>query len=269
MPLSDLITPSAPRSLPFVPRVIYQALVADASNDYGAVSDKIHPENYKLELSSVDEKEWQDALKAVGDALDRLHFLAVAIRKASAKRLEYDVNTFLTEEDALFRRDAASYVRWKFPGARKALCEQLGDSIAVRRRMLWNKRRHEKKLAMRRTADVVAPTPVEYSDSVATTSKPVHPITVSNQATNAKPPPGTATIASRPADRKLLMRHITKSPRTILTSIRSSAPSSAETSFEYPPAPRAKPHAKLVPCPYCCTPLETAKLRTPKNNYWL
>jgi hypothetical protein len=233
------------------------------------VLDRKYPENYKLELSSVNMKEWKDALKAVEDALDRLHFLAVAIRKASAKRLEYDVNTFLTEEDALFRRDAACYVRWKFPGARKALCEQLGDSIAVRRRMLLNKRRHEKKLAMRRAADVVAPTPVEYSDSVATASKPVHPIPVSNQVTKAKAPPDTATIASRPAAQELLMRHITKFPRTPLTSIRSSAPSGAEFSFEYPPAPRAKPGAKLVLCPYCCTPLEAAKLRTPKNNYWL
>jgi hypothetical protein len=222
--------------------------ISDISNDYRAVVDILHPENYKLELSSVDAEEWRDALEAVGDALDRLHFLAVAIRKVSAKRLEYDANTSLTEQDALFRQDAVSSIRRMFPEAQRSLSEQLGESIAIRRRMLLNKRRQ---------------------DDTGTGPKPFQPIPVSSQATKVRLTSKIETIASRPISPESLGRHIMKPPRTALIPVRSSAPSGAEMSFEYPPPPRTEPHAKFVSCPYCFTPLEADKLRAPENNYWL
>lgn len=96
---------------------------------------------------------WEDAATAIDSALNRLHFLAAAIRKSSAKQLEYNVATFLSEYDILFHKDAVLLVRWRFPSARKGLCQQLGDSIAVRRRMLLQKHHHAKKLTVRRVLD--------------------------------------------------------------------------------------------------------------------
>lgn len=96
---------------------------------------------------------WDDATRAIDAALDRLHFLAVAIRKASAKTLEQTVGTFLTDDDIVFRRDAAILLRRRFPAARTALCQQLCDSIAVRRRILLQSNRHAKRLAIRRVAE--------------------------------------------------------------------------------------------------------------------
>lgn len=79
---------------------------------------------------------WEDASRGVDSALDRLHIVAVAIRKASAKKMNHTVTTILAEQDFAFRKDMMSLVRYRFPAARKGLCQQLGDYMAARRRML-------------------------------------------------------------------------------------------------------------------------------------
>lgn len=95
----------------------------------------------------------EDASRAINSALDRLHSLAVIIREISAKRVEYTVSTFLTDDDTVFRRDAASLVQWRFQAAGKGICQQLGDSIAVRRKILLMKNLHAKELTVRRVTE--------------------------------------------------------------------------------------------------------------------
>lgn len=93
-------------------------------------------------------KRWNDEQSDIAGALTCLQTWAVLIKK------QPQVSTFLTADDVLFRRDAASFVRWRFPAARKALCQQLGDGIAVRRRMLLQSNRHAKWLPFIRSAQI-------------------------------------------------------------------------------------------------------------------
>ncbi|KAI9639942.1 hypothetical protein NHQ30_011672 [Ciborinia camelliae] len=60
---------------------------------------------------------WANCCQAVNSTLDLLHFVAVAIRKASAKNIDDMVATLLTEEDIVFRRDIVYLVRYRFPTA--------------------------------------------------------------------------------------------------------------------------------------------------------
>lgn len=63
------------------------------------------------------------------------------IKKKSAKQVNHIMTTFLTEEDRVFHRNMTTLVSYKFPAARKSLCKQLGDFIAVRNRMLAKDKR--------------------------------------------------------------------------------------------------------------------------------
>ncbi|KAI1145749.1 ankyrin [Nemania diffusa] len=194
----------------------------------------MHPE--KLQAAII---RWEDAATAIDSALNRLHFLAAAIRKSSAKQLEYNVATFLSEYDILFHKDAVLLVRWRFPSARKGLCQQLGDSIAVRRRMLLQKHHHAKKLTVRR--------------------RMVRQLNV--------PPSGT-TKASRPDPHAPALRQIHLPKRPALTTLISAVSTSHADSFEYPPQPRANLGESRVQCPYCLMPLDNVKLQDRRDEYW-
>lgn len=67
--------------------------------------------------------------------MDVLKRMKAVIRRTTAKRLEYNVGTFLTKEDDRLRKDAASWVQTRFPAARQGLCKQLGDILVLRREM--------------------------------------------------------------------------------------------------------------------------------------
>ena len=99
----------------------------------------------------------------------------MATRKVSAKRLDHTLTFLPTEEDLVFRRNIPSLVRHRFPAARKELCQQLGDSIAIRREMLLQDQRHAKRLAVRRMpedarADMASPKPQALTTVTSTIS---------------------------------------------------------------------------------------------------
>lgn len=219
--------------------------------------------------------EWDDALKAVDSALNRLHFLATAIRRASAKQLEYNVQSILTDEDVLFRRDVGRLVRWKFPAARKGLCEQLADSIAVRRRILIRKHRHSKKLAIRRTPK--STDSAHQTNSAQTSPGKDQQKIPAQTGRELDVPSTTGTLASLPNLQDATLRKVLAPGKPALSSVVSSASFSAEESFEYPHPPKAKAGEKHVSCPYCLKPLDVGKLVPPKrqgpkspemNEYW-
>lgn len=217
------------------------------------------PDTTELRPSLKVALKWEVVLRAVDSALDRLHFLATAIRRASAKRLEYNVGSFLTDEDVLFRRDAASFVKWKFPEARKTLCQQLGDSIAVRRRMLLQRNRHAKKLAVRRTPETATPATHQHNVqlSLQATDRQVNERIVHG----VNLPSGAGTRASKPNPQAVVLRQIFVPARLALSSTISSSSSTPGDMFEYPNPPKVKDGEKHTPCPYCLKPLETAKLK--------
>ncbi|KAI0105098.1 hypothetical protein GGR51DRAFT_203181 [Nemania sp. FL0031] len=210
---------------------------------------------------------WEDATTAIDSALNRLHSLAAAIRKASAKQLEYNVATFLSDDDILFHKDAISLVRWRFPAARKALCQQLGDSIADRRRMLLRKYHHAKKLTVRRVPDK---SPLAQQDP----NFDVEPGTAADLSPEKRMvrqldvPISGITKASRPDPHAPILKQIHFPKRPALTTLISTICTSQEDSFEYPPRPRANPGEARVQCPYCLMPLDNVKLQNRGDEYW-
>ncbi|SPN98625.1 uncharacterized protein DNG_01670 [Cephalotrichum gorgonifer] len=212
---------------------------------------------------------WEDALRAIDSALDRLNFLAAAIRKASAKQLEYNVTTFLTEEDIVFRRDISALTRWRFPAARRSLSSQLGNSIAIRRRILLNKHRHAKKLAIRRPAVEAAP-PTKKIQDVGPDPKRAeyHPAREDRPARYIDVPASSVTKASKPDTRSPALRNLHLPKRPALTSVVSAVSAAPEDSFEYPPPPDTKGGETRIQCPYCLIPLDLRELGRKGDEYW-
>jgi hypothetical protein len=199
-----------------------------------------------------------------------LHFIAAAIRKASAKKLEYNITTFLTEEDIVFRGDASSLVRFRFPAARKSLCQQLGDSIAARRRILLLHHRHAKKLTIRRN---VSPGPGarqrhnDEPDARPTAEQPLRNMMLRNLSV----PASGMTKASRPDPGAAALRHLhlPERRRPALTTLISTVTSTHHhDSFEYPSPPKANEGESRVQCPYCLKPLDSAEMGSDTTRAW-
>jgi hypothetical protein len=210
---------------------------------------------------------WEDALRAIDYALDRLHFLGAAIRKASAKRLEYNVTSYLTEEDALFRKYAAAVVKRNIPQARSSLHEHLGDTIAVRRKFMVRKHRHATKLSFRRDPQA-RKSPERGFDNAAMPQV----ATVSEHAGVMRAsvaPQSAVTRASKPNRLAPALKQIFLPTTPVLPSIISSASSVLDDSIEYPECPQVKDGEKDVQCPYCLKPLPAVQLKSPKkDDYW-
>ncbi|EXA53638.1 hypothetical protein FOVG_01376 [Fusarium oxysporum f. sp. pisi HDV247] len=210
---------------------------------------------------------WEDASQAIDSALDRLHFIAAAIRKASAKQLEYSITTFLADDDIVFGRDAATFVRLKFPSARTGLCEQLGNSIAVRRRILLHKHRHAKRLAVRRVVEAV-PSLKQTNGPEPKSTPTASPPTTDGVMHNLKVPASGVTKASRPDPQAPVLRHLRLSKRPALTTVISATPTAPGDSFEYPPPPKTQEGETRVQCPYCLMPLDIRELKNKGHEYW-
>lgn len=199
--------------------------------------------------------------------MDRLHFLGAAIRKASAKRLEYNVTSYLTEEDALFRKYTAAVVKRNFPQAHSSLHEQLGDTIAVRRKFMFRKRRHATKLTVRRDPQASkspergAGNPAKPQVAIASGHGREMRASVATQS--------AVTKASKPNRQAPAFKQIFRPTTPILPSIISSASSVHDDSIEYPECPKVTDNEKHVQCPYCLKALPAVQLRgTKRDNYW-
>lgn len=210
---------------------------------------------------------WEGILRAIDSALDRLHFVAVAIRKASAKKIEYNLAIVLTDQDIVFRRDVAALVRLRFPAARRSICQQIGDSIAARRRMLFQKHIHAKKLTIRRV--VTGGPPSKQRHSSEPDFKPVGSTPAKDRiARNLSVPATGATKASRPDPQAPALKHLHHPKRPALTTVVSEISTSQQDSFEYPPPPKANDGDTRVQCPYCLMPLDHRELERKGYEYW-
>lgn len=199
-------------------------------------------------------------------ALYRLHIVAVAIRKASAKKLTHTVTTILTEQDVAFRKNMVSLVRYRFPAAREGLCQQLGASIAARHRMLLQKKRHAIRLVVKRVPKTVSfanqgkdhhlkPTPATTEQGKD--RRPRNPTVVTGLTTASRPDP------EAPAIKRLQL----PSPSTMTTVI-STISTMQQDSFIYPPPPTASEGETRIQCPFCLTALERRSSEKERNDHW-
>ena len=207
-------------------------------------------------------------LSSMDSALSRLHFLANAIRKASAKRPEQDQLSFLSENDKLFRDVAVAYVKRECPDARPSLKEHVSNFIAERRRALLQRNRHAKKLKMRRRLNQ---TPSSKTEPPKVSSNEKFVKTRPPRAEVLRMPPSEsgskATRASK-LDGRLALQQINRKPALSIRSSGSSRQQISE-SVMYPDPPKIAPGNKHVQCPYCLEPLPVSEMRKPPvNEYW-
>ncbi|KAM7190915.1 hypothetical protein V8F33_009226, partial [Rhypophila sp. PSN 637] len=207
---------------------------------------------------------------ATMSTLDRLHFLAKAIRKSSSKQPNAKLFEFTNDDDVYFRNIAVMYVKLTCPRARPSLREHLGDTIARRRRALLVKGRHAEKLKSNRRGPLSARTNTQGqsepagSDTNALISHGYPRSAFQPSITGSK-----ATEASKPDARAL--RRIMK--RGAL-SIQSSGILQRDVllTIQYP-TPPPLPHGDInhVRCFYCLEPLPALEIRkgiSDDNKYW-
>ncbi|KAI9148358.1 hypothetical protein HJFPF1_12189 [Paramyrothecium foliicola] len=186
---------------------------------------------------------WEEICPAVHLALDRVHFIGVAIRKESAEKLDHAIATFLTVDDMVFRSDITSLVHHRFPAARKGLCQQLGDSIAVRRRMLLRSNHTQKCLPSDFTNRIAHPQQTLIASALTKASGPDPQVPVLGQLQLPKPSAlaTVTTTISKPQD----------------------------DLFGYPPLPPASEGKARFQCPLCLLPLARKKSEEENNDIWM
>lgn len=220
---------------------------------------------------------WEKSWEAIAKALDRLHFLASVIRKASAKRLEEDLLKFMSDEDIRFQDFAVSFVRKEFPKARQSLTDHIGTCIATRRRALLRRNRHAEKISQRRAPSAPSVEPTLHKTLNIEVQSPDILQGVDRDrpqaASQAHNLPSGATRASsiRVA---LPPRHILERKSQFTTASSGWGRQDNVTASEYPPSPRLREsEGKLsdarIPCPYCRESLSVeCTKRNGKNKLW-
>lgn len=218
----------------------------------------------------------RSSLSAIDSALDRLHFLARAIRKASSGIQEQEPLNSRNDDDKIFRDIATSYVKWKCPHARPSLRDHMGDTIAERRRILLQKYLHALRLKKRRSPK---PSHVRVPEQRLMPFDKKHAAKLPiREAANLQIQGGMshglssaaasrATEASKMDGRAALQRIYQKPALSIRSS--GSSQHRISSAAEYPDPPRIGDGEKSVQCPYCLEPLSVANIRRgAKNEYW-
>jgi hypothetical protein len=111
-----------------------------------------------LRDQNLEEEVWTAAEQAIDD----LHVMAAAIRRSSVQSQKYNLSSrFERDDDLYFEEHATLLVKREFSNAQRSLCEQLGASIAVRRKRLFRKKLHEEKLSTWREQVPVSSRPLK------------------------------------------------------------------------------------------------------------
>lgn len=212
---------------------------------------------------NYDGKPWE----AVGAAIDTLIELASAIRKSTVSKqgLRWSSH-FRRPDDAYLGEMTKLLVRKRFPDARRSLTDQLGYSIFVRRRRLMYQQSHEAKIPYLRHG--TSPLP---SDNGTVTSRferrqqPAKSFAVNERRKVSSPfkpqiinPPPPNTELSK--INKILLERRARTPTT-LSGRSNGSTSCEEREPEYPKYPSFERDEEYCSCPYCFTPLLTAKMK--------
>ncbi|KAF6825962.1 hypothetical protein CPLU01_09954 [Colletotrichum plurivorum] len=174
------------------------------------------------------------------------------------KPAEDDATELTISDDAVFRDQVVLWVRHRLPAARKELCQQLGDSIVVRRRMILQRSPHSNRVAKRRERDE---TQVKEETKAYLAAGPGSSPVVKQSYPTAGQSPGGWTMASRPDPKNRIMTSLLRVPEMHApphapTPAISTISTRQDGSLEYPPAPVASKGATSVQCPYCLRGLE-------------
>ncbi|RDW74909.1 hypothetical protein BP6252_06051 [Coleophoma cylindrospora] len=246
---------------------LLQMLARNLQYIYAEDVDKSKPPS---SLASIrDQTLKNDACAAAEQAIDDLHFMAAAIRRSSVQSVKYNLSSSFERDDELyFEGFATLLVKREFPNTRHSICEQLGASIAVRRKRLFRRKLHEEKLSTRRGKAPFGSRSAE--NATGAVAKP----SLSPSQANVRPNPlplqrlkgankPTGSGDSRSRLESTAARNYLKGPSLSTVSMGSSV---RNTTIDYPLKPKHSEDDKFCACPYCARPLEVKKLK--KDKYW-
>ena len=234
-----------------------------------SVSKALHLRNVlskPKEAEKFSEGSSSERLHLVEEVISSLQRVSSAIRKSAAQSRNLRAANFIEKDDdgcnisPHLERQAIRMVQYKFNDADRSICELLGISISLRRNRFLYRRRHQAKLASKRTAP--------RAPSIGTT--------IDNQR-DSNILPGRAmrySFSKLPPAIRALSSHKTKSQRSVAlsstiatahdrakfvlpqpASMVSSVSSPHDAHFDYPPAPILEIGRTEVDCPYCLEPL--------------
>ena len=232
---------------------------------------KVSNDSILTVLDEYNLKAITSALVAIEAALDRLHFLATAIRRASIQSNRYDLSSSNRDSDAYFEQMATLLVRRRFPHAKGTLHEQLGASIAVRRKRLIHRLRHAEKLSFKRERTKSSRPQKNETVQLTLTRQGGHDNFSSPRGMGSAVGATSVTNYSK-MDAGKAWNRIRRPPALSTISIGSSVQDvSIEHLYPEPPKFDSSDSQIRVPCQYCRRPLLAVMLRDKdggKSRYW-
>ncbi|KAM0420431.1 hypothetical protein ACHAPT_011852 [Fusarium lateritium] len=213
------------------------------------------------------------ALEAIQEAMDRLHRLAIVIRRSSASSFAPRVKGFAlqTDADENAELDRLILLRLKgiLPGIGESLARQLVESISHRRLRLLYQRRHQKKLGRRRPVH-----PPQGQSSEVQEEKHLPPPSMqTNEVTGENKTDGKASVCSKSQaysdtahsglDLSAFQLHHTEDlvgipDNTTVTSV--------AQDYSYPSPPVIQGSAKSTRCNWCFEEVLASQLQIP--GWW-
>ncbi|EGX50304.1 hypothetical protein AOL_s00076g68 [Orbilia oligospora ATCC 24927] len=219
-----------------------------------------------------------EVIEAASASLDRLQNLATVIRKSSAQSRNLRSKALSSDDELNFKDFVLRVLKHRFKEANGSLCEQVAESVALRRKQFEYKIRHQGKLArpvvelghsnlrpepsMAGTKHHLVAPQRNYGEINTATREPKRlrliaplgrPCAVAPSETNA------STLDTK-LFRKTFPVH--KAPR----SIASQGTSVRDVDLEYPPPPALALEHRECTCPYCCEIL--LSVHTKNERWW-
>lgn len=227
------------------------------------------------EARSNSPEEARQMLQAIDSAIERLHFLARTIRRASHREPGKELLGFRSRGDELFHQYAITRVKMLFPYAKKSLWEHIGGFMATRRAALLLTQQHAIGLTAKRDNEssdrtgIQAISPGSHQGSVSTSQNMCETpsqnrIPVPNFASNSK------LGLLRPSTMgKSSFKEIYHKQSTISIPSSTFSRQDSKTALEYPTPPPFKDESGKVPCTFCREPLQLSKsdLKNKKNSW--
>lgn len=196
--------------------------------------------------------------------------MASIIRKSSVQSEIYNLSSRVTRDDDLyFEEFARLLVKRDYSNARRSLQEQLGSSIAIRRKRIYQRKFHEEKHRQRRQADQDNVRPPPQMGSMF----PSHP---SPSQADAKPKPLALQMFNEAnkehnnsVDTRSRFDGTAARERLKRSSFTSSSRGSTirESEIIYPEIPKFSKSEERCECPYCAKPLLVSQLRKDPEHW--
>ncbi|CAH0021652.1 unnamed protein product [Clonostachys rhizophaga] len=227
---------------------VYLQLMLDSlrrmTKSLASIDDRFTIPLAALTPNSIEKFEY--VTRWVHEAIDMLRRVADSLRKLRERNVQQrSMARFanFTNEDFVFRDNITHLIRGRFPAAGARLHTLLGESIAIRRRRLLDKRLHTSKIRTRRaTRD--GPLVEEHDDRMLPDAPLDASLSTQNRAADHSEGSGNSV------PKFSLPGH--QDERFVFTTVHLSK----DDCFKYPPTPVMAEGETCIQCPFCSDELE-------------